>query len=205
MHADITASLIGCNPQKNDLVLVNGKRQDGILWTLFGIEPATVKSVDAGFSKALTLMHRPLPTTFPEVTFRLKPGYYSGLTLSVGKCSFGPFSLATTDASGDRHLILVEGRGTAASGLAGVYGYMPLPDLQIVLHGGTPEETLVARDEIDPNPFGDMYMFFFDAVKPGRYTLSVSGIGWEKSLGEVVVDKPGDLVLRYIHDSELGL
>lgn len=207
MHANITASLIGCSPQKSDLVLVNGKRQDGILWKLVGIAPATAKSLDARWSEALAIMHRASPMTFPTVIFRLKPGYYRSLTLSVGKCSFGPFSLATTDsgASGDRHLILVEGRGTAASGVGGVYGYMPLPDLQIALHGVTSGETLVARDEIDPSPLGDTYMFFFDAVKPGRYTLSVSGVGWERSLREVVVDKPDDLVGLYIHDSELGL
>jgi hypothetical protein len=200
-HADITARLVGCNVRKDDRVLVNGKRQDGIIWSLYSVVPARVKPVEPAFESLMAGMQKPM--TLPEVSFRLKPAYYSGLKLMVGACSFGPFPLATT-ASGDRDLLLVEGRGTAATGAGGVYGYMPLPGLQIVLRG-TSEETLVARDEIAPSPFGDKYMFYFDAVKPGRYTLIVYGVGWEKSLGEVVVDKPGEMVLRYIHDSEVGL
>jgi hypothetical protein len=136
------------------------------------------------------------------------------LTVSVGDCFFGPLPLATTDASSDRHIILIRQPNSALppttqTDVGGVYGYAPLPDLQITLTGGVPEQTLLARCEVDPNPltdpYGEIYTYFFDAVKPGRYTMTVNGYGWTKSLGDVVVSKPGEVVLRYIHDSELGL
>lgn len=214
MHADITARLVGCEAQSSDRVLVNGQPQDGILWTLFGVAPAKELPIDPHFRLMLTVLRKPVPTTYPELRFRLKPGYYNALTVSVGDCFFRPIPLATTDASGNRHIVLIRQRSSVPPSVSqadggGVYGYAPLPDLQIVLTGGVPEQTLVARDEVDPNPLmdphGETYMYFFDAVKPGRYAMAVSGYGWTKSVGDVVVTKPGEIVLRYIHDNELGL
>jgi hypothetical protein len=213
-HADITALLVGCDPQKGDRVLVNGKPEDGELWTLFGVSPAQEKPIDPIWRKMLTPLNRQVPVTYPELRFRLKPGYYNALTVSVGECSFGPIQLTTTDSSGDRHLVLIRQPNSAlpyasGDGMGGIYGYAPLPGLQITLTGGEPQQTLVARNEVDSNPLnaphGEFYMYFFDAVKPGHYTMTVSGYGWTKSLGDVTVSRPGDVVLRYIYDTELGL
>jgi hypothetical protein len=214
MHADVTARLVGCDANSGDRVLVNGRPQDGILWTLLGLNPARELLIDPLFRFTLTGMHKPIPTTYPELRFRLKPGYYRALTVSVGDCSFGPLPLATTDSSSARHIILMRQPNSALppttqTDAGGVYGYAPLPDLQITLTGGVPEQTLLARDEVDPNPltdpYGEIYAYFFDAVKPERYSMTVSGYGWTKSLGGVVVSKPGEIVLRYIHNSDLGL
>lgn len=209
MHADVTARLVGCDPLISDPVLVNGKPPDGILWTLLEVMPAKAIPVDPVFQLAA---NGPPPSTYPELRLRLKPGYYGSLTVSVGDCSFGSLPLATAAASGDRHIVLVRQTepaitSTNQNGAGGVYGYAPLPDLQITLTGGVPERTLVARDEVSRVPFagagGERYTYFFDAVKPGRYALTVTGYGWEKSLGEVVVTRPGEMVLRYIRAGEL--
>ena len=186
-HAEITASLVGCNPRKNDLVLVNGKLPDHELWEFHKIVPA-----DSA------------PSHMPQVFFRIKPGYYQHMTLSVGRCSFGPFPLATADTYGDRHLLLTEARGTAASDSAGVYGFMPLQRLKVVLRGDGPADVLVAKDEVVPGDMREMYRFYFDAVRPGRYVLTVYGDGWQKSLGTVVVDKAGQLISRDIASGELA-
>jgi hypothetical protein len=45
------------------------------------------------------------------------------------------------------------------------------------------------RSEVENNPMGDMYLFFFDAVTPGRYVLTVSGFGWSKTVREVIAEK----------------
>jgi hypothetical protein len=213
MHADITAILVGCAAKKEDRVLINGKPEDGILWTLFGLTPAQGKPIDPEIATILKPMQKPNPVTYSELRFRLKPGYYSALSVSVGDCLFDSIPLTTTNASADRHIVLVKRsnaslQSVSGEGLGGVYGYAPLPGLQIALVGGNMDRPLVARNEVDYNPFesphGETYMYFFDAVKPGHYTMTVSGYGWTKSIGEVVVSGPGDVVLRYIHSEELG-
>lgn len=214
-HADITALLVGCDTvRSSDAVLINGKSQDGVLWSLLGVRPAEDQPIDPMFRLALSKLQQPIPRTYPEVRFRLKPGYYGALRVSVGDCTFGPLPLTTVGASGDRHIILIRQPtpslpGVEASGMGGVYGYAPLPGLQITLVGASPQQTFVARNEVDSNPLepqhGEIYMYFFDGVPPGRYTLSVSGFGWTKLLGDVVVSGPGDVELRYIHNNELGL
>jgi hypothetical protein len=215
VHADITALLVGCDTaQSGDRVLVNGRAQDGVLWTLLGVSPVEAKPLPSLWQSAAARLQSPIPTTYPEVRFRLKPGYYRALTVSVGDCNFGPLPLTTADAGGDRHIVLIRQPipslpAVDASGTGGVYGYAPLPGLQITLTGGSPEQTFVARDEVDPNPLepphGEFYMYFFDSVRPGEYTMTVSGFGWTKGLGSVVVSRAGDVVLRYIHGNELDL
>ncbi len=214
-HADITALLVGCDTaQSGDRVLVNGKAQDGTLWTLLGVSPVEEKPLDPHWRSAAARLQLPIPTTYPEVRFQLRPGYYSALTVSVGDCNFDPLPLTTAGASGDRHIILIRQPTPSlpavdASGTGGAYGYVPLPGLQITLTGGSPQQTFVARDEVDPNPLepphGEFYMYFFDSVTPGQYNMAVSGFGWTKGLGNVVVSRAGDVVFRYIHGNELGL
>ncbi|MGA8533782.1 MAG: hypothetical protein WB615_06720 [Candidatus Tumulicola sp.] len=214
-HADITALLVGCDTaQSGDRVLVNERSQDGVLWTLLGVSPVEEKPINPDMRRMVTSLQRPIPTTYPEVRFRLKPGYYSALTVSVGDCNFGPLPLTTAGASSDRHIILIRQPTSSlpavdASATGGAYGYAPLPGLQITLTGGSPQQTVVARDEVDPNPLsplhGEIYMYFFDSVAPGQYSMTVSGFGWAKGLGNVEVSRAGDVVLRYIHGNELGL
>lgn len=206
-HADITASLVGCDVQKNDRVLVNHRSEDGILWALFGVSPryetadVPVPRDQRDLNGLIAGLNRRPQSSLPEVRFRLKPGYYNALTVSVGPCSFGPFPLVAASFYGDRHIIIAAqhepATQNASSGeLAGVYGRLPDRDLHVMLTGGSPKITLTAVNE--------QFMYYFDGVKPGSYTLSVGGSGWAKSLGDVTVSSPGELVFRYIHDEEIG-
>jgi hypothetical protein len=183
-HSDITASLVGCDAHEDDSVSVNGLAEDGILWSLIGIRPATASSP-------------------AQIVLRLMPTYYNGLTLTVGKCSFPPEPLATSELDA-REIVLKANAPNAVvptprPNLAGVYGFLPSANVRVYLQsaGSEPIAAIVV-------PHEGAGMFYFDAVMPGTYVMTVSGDGWSKSLGEIIVDKPGDLVMKYVHGTEIA-
>jgi len=184
IHVDVTAILVGCDAHERDPVVVNGSPEDGVRWSLIAIQPAMTR----------------LPA---QVRLRIMPGYYNGLTLTVGDCSFAPMPLATGDLA-PREITLTQNAPntvppTPNPDLSGVYGYLPSSSLRVSLksYGSEPIAALVV-------PYEGRGMFYFDAVVPGTYVMTVSGPGWSKSLGEVVVEKPGDLVMKYVHEDDLA-
>jgi hypothetical protein len=183
-HSDITASLVGCDAHEDDAVSVNGLAEDGIQWSLIGIRPATASSP-------------------AQIVLRLMPADYNGLTLIVGKCSFPPKPLAVSELD-TREIVLKANASDAAEptprpNLAGVYGFLPSSNVRVYLQsaGSEPITAIVV-------PHEGAGMFYFDAVIPGTYVMTVSGDGWSKSLGEIIVDRPGDLVMKYVHGSEIA-
>jgi hypothetical protein len=203
----IVASLVGCDAKKGDKVLVNGQPQDNAHWDLRSLTPSEEKPLNAADARAVSSLMPSKPRTLPDLQLRILEGYYESLTISVGDCTFGPIPLI---ADGTRHVTLLRSKLVSenkdiSAPVAGVFGDIPLPDLQVTLTGGPLRETLAARNETNLNMFGDIYSYYFDAVKPGRYTLTVHGFGWSKTLGDVFVDRPGARVLRYIHPDEIGL
>ena len=87
----------------------------------------------------------------------------------------------------------------------GIFGDIPLGDLQVVLLSGDSKLFYVARTEDDSDFLGHHYAFFFDAVKPGQYTMSVVGFGWSKNLGEVTVPLLSDPIYKHISFQDIGM
>jgi hypothetical protein len=214
-HAGIFASIIGCDVHQDDPVLVNGLPADGVLWDRLQIVPNGNVSVTPDESQLLKGLHRQPPDILPTVSFRLKPGYYN-FALRVGKCSSKPFPLVVADFYGDRHITVAvtpspvgDSPKVAIGGIpadsTGVFGDIPLRDLQVVLSSDDSTLFYVARIEDESSFLANQYSFFFDAVKPGGYTLSVVGFGWTKDLGEFKVPLAGDPLFRHISLQDIGL
>jgi hypothetical protein len=214
-HAVIVASIIGCNIHTDDLVLVNGIPANGVLWDRPHIVPKGNETVTPVESRLLEGLNQKPPEILPTVSFRLKPGYYN-FALSVGRCSSKPFPLVAADFFGYRHISVImtpspveESSKVAIGGTpadsTGVFGDIPLSDLQVVLSDDDSKSFYVARTEDESSFLGHSYSFFFDAVKPGQYTMSVVGFGWSRSLGEFEVPLAGNPLFRHISLRDIGL
>ena len=215
LHADVLAQVVGCDVRANDGVLVNGKKPDGDSWELLGVSPAKAKPVLRSFTPLLKAVGG-APLSPPELDFRLKPGYYEHLKLDVGGCSFEEFPLIASDLYGTRHITILaktafstradSARTSAAETghLTGIFGHMPLPDLQVVLTNSTTGSAFVARNENDSDFLGNRYLYYFDSVPPGHYSLNVIGFGWTENLGDVDLTRSG-VAQRDISPEDLGL
>jgi hypothetical protein len=209
-HAWITASIVGCDVKATDKILVNGKAADGINWDnpqIIPAHPMELSPPDKALQALRRLNLKP-PMTLPVVSIRLMPGYYRAFSLSIGNCTLQPIPLIAANVYGERRITLIAqqtNQKTTTSTVPGLYGGLPLRDIQVWLVGVGTLNSYVARNEDDTDFFGYHYMYFFDSVAPGRYRLIVKGFGWERDLGEVTMQQAKDATDREITAEELGL
>ena len=210
-HSYVIASIIGCDVHSGDRVLVNGSAADGVAWDRLEIIPAMQVQQSQLALGLLRGMGKQPTNTLPQLKFRLKPGYYRELALSVGDCLLLPIPLVASDFYGLRHVTLLarslspqqDTALTASS--SGVYGEVPILDLQVYLVNTASSNSYVARNEDDSDLLGPHYMFFFDSVIAGTYRFVVKGFGWEKDLGAITVAQTDQPIFKSIAFTDLGL
>ena len=207
----IAASIVGCAVRNTDRVLVNGLPEDGVNWDRLSIDTQRTIPLSSAELKLARAASATPAIVRPIVAFRLKPGYYN-FTLSVGDCSSAPFPLIALDGYGDRHITVwlsnsnaqTPSRNYVETETAGLVGSVPIDDLQVTLTGRDVSQVYVARVESYDNFLGNHYMYFFDGVSPGQYTLTVSGLGWKRALGAADLTMPGKVVHKDIPSTDTG-
>jgi hypothetical protein len=207
-HAWITATVAGCDVKTTDKVLINGKAADGINWDNPQIVPAHPTKIPQFATRLLEMGQHSPPTTLATLSFRLKPDYYRALDVTVGTCSLQSIPLIAADAYSARHVTLVtkpKSTQPKPNSVTGLYGGIPLLDVQVWLVGLGTANSYTARNEDNSDPLGPHYMYFFDSVAVGRYKLVVKGFGWERNLGEISLKEPETSTFREITAEQIGL
>jgi hypothetical protein len=207
-HAWITATIVGCEVKTTDKVLVNGKASDGFNWDNPQTVPAHPTEIPPFAAHLLKIGQHSTPTTLATLSFRLKPDYYRALDVTVGTCSLQPIPLIATDVYSARHITLVakpKSSQPKPNSVTGLYGGIPLLDVQVWLVGLGTANSYAARNEDNSDVLGPHYMYFFDSVAVGRYKLVVKGFGWERDLGEISLKEPETATFREITAEQLGL
>jgi len=207
-HAWITATVVGCDVKTTDKVLVNGKAADGINWDNPQIVPAHPTKIPQFAAQLLKMGQHSAPTTLATLSFRLRPDYYRALDVTVGTCSLQPVPLIAADFYSARRITLVakpQSSPAKPKSTTGLYGEIPLLDVQVWLIGLDTASSYTARNEDNSDVLGPHYMYFFDSVAVGRYKLVVKGFGWERDLGEISLKEPETATFREITAEQVGL